>query len=139
MSTQFRSIKYEHLLAQKKAPILERLARKKQSDAGTEFGKGLPKKEKIAFVHLDKSYPEIKSEKAEAETKPTTSPVSKPETKTQPKPIHVREEVAKIAGVSSGTVARFEQVQKKKPEMIDDLKHRRSVKRFWMQKSGLDS
>ena len=83
VSTQFRSIKYEHLLAQKKAPILERLARKKQSDAGTEFGKGLPKKEKIAFVHLDKSYPEIKSEKAEAETKPTTSPVSKPETKTQ--------------------------------------------------------
>ena len=44
------------LLAQKKAPILEKLARKKQVKAGTEFGKGLPKKEEIAFVNNDKSY-----------------------------------------------------------------------------------
>ena len=37
-------------------------------------------------------------------------------------PIHVREETAKLAGVSSGTLARFEQVQRKKPELIDDIR-----------------
>ena len=38
------------------------------------------------------------------------------------KPINVREETAKLAGVSSGTLARFEQVQRKKPELIDGIR-----------------
>ena len=41
----------------------------------------------------------------------------------KPEPtIHVQEETAKLAGVSVGTLSRFEQVQKKKPELIDDIR-----------------
>lgn len=94
------------LLAQKKAPILERLARKKQVEAGGD--KKSSEYKEIAFVQMDKSDLE--------------NPIPKPEPKQEQKPIHVREEVAKIAGVSSGTVARFEQVQKKKPELIEDIR-----------------
>ena len=36
--------------------------------------------------------------------------------------ISIRDEIAKVAGVSSGTVARFEQIQKHKPELIDDIR-----------------
>lgn len=36
--------------------------------------------------------------------------------------INIREIIAKESGVSSGTVARFEQVQKKKPELIDNIR-----------------
>lgn len=123
------------LLAQKKAPILERLARKKVSETTAKSNSEKPRKATFSFVQMDKT------EKAETENKPIIRPVSKPELKAepkptiqlvkqiqkpvpkeQPKPIHVREEIAKIAGVSSGTVARFEQVQKKKPELIDDIR-----------------
>ena len=38
------------------------------------------------------------------------------------RPVHVQREIAKEAGVSTGTLARFEQVQKKKPELIDDIR-----------------
>lgn len=96
------------LLAQKKAPILERLAREKQL-------KTLKQNSENRFVQMDKT------ENAVEEPK-TIEPISKPEPTTAPKLIHVREEVAKIAGVSSGTVARFEQVQKKKPELIDGIR-----------------
>lgn len=127
------------LLAQKKAPILERLAREKQLKTLKQNSENRfvqmdkTEKEEIAFVQMDKSY----HEKTEKTIQPTISHVSKPEPKQtiqpvkpiqkpvpkeQPKPIHVREEVAKIAGVSSGTVARFEQVQKKKPEMIEAIR-----------------
>lgn len=112
------------LLAQKKAPILEKLARKKQVKAGTEFGKGLPKKEEIAFVNNDKSYISEQPKTAVPE-KPKAVEPSKPVIEKKPEPsktIHVREEVAKMAGVSNGTVAKFEQVQKKKPEMIDSIR-----------------
>lgn len=37
-------------------------------------------------------------------------------------PIHTQKEIAKIAGVSTGTVAQFEQVQKKKPELIEPIR-----------------
>ena len=112
------------LLAQKKAPILEKLARKKQVEAGTEFGKGLPKKEEIAFVNNDKSYISEQPKTAVPEKpKAVEQPKFVIEKKPEPsKPIHVREEVAKMAGVSNGTVAKFEQVQKKKPELIDDIR-----------------
>lgn len=40
------------------------------------------------------------------------------------KTINVREETAKEAGVSTGTIARFEQIQKKKPELIDNIRMR---------------
>ena len=43
--------------------------------------------------------------------------------KTEEPPINTQKEVAKIAGVSTGTVARFEEVQKKKPELVDKIRH----------------
>lgn len=104
------------LLAQKKAPILERLARKKQVEAGA---KNIEKYNETSFVHLDKTSKKKEPIQSEKQIHPAET---KPEPKEPPKPIHVREEVAKIAGVSSGTVARFEQVQKKKPELIDDIR-----------------
>ena len=39
-----------------------------------------------------------------------------------PDAINVRAETAKLAGVSTGTLARFEQVQRKKPELIDSIR-----------------
>lgn len=41
--------------------------------------------------------------------------------KTEPA-IDTRKETAKLAGVSTGTLAQFEQVQRKKPELIDDIR-----------------
>lgn len=106
------------LLAQKKAPILERLAKQRQREYyGNQY-------DNRTVVQMDKSPSSetsfVQMDKTEKE--PIPKPEPKPEPKEPPKPIHVREEVAKIAGVSSGTVARFEQVQKKKPELIDDIR-----------------
>ena len=95
------------LLAQRKAAILEKKAKARQKQAGETFGKGMPKKKEIAVIQTDKSY--NANNKAD---------LSKPE----PKPIHIQAEVAKMAGVSTGTVARFEQVQKHKPELIDNIR-----------------
>lgn len=72
------------------------MAKEKQAEAGKTFGVGMPKKDEIASVQMDKSYSE---------------------------PINTREEIAKTAGVSVGTVAQFEQVQKKKPELVMELIH----------------
>lgn len=41
--------------------------------------------------------------------------------KTEESPIDTRKEVAKLAGVSTGTVAQFEQIQKKAPELIPKI------------------
>ena len=41
--------------------------------------------------------------------------------KTEETPIDTRKEVAKLAGVSTGTVARFEEVQRKAPELIPKI------------------
>lgn len=123
------------LLAQKKAPILEKLARKKVSETTAKSNSEKPRKATFSFVQMDKTEKSETADKSiispisktelKAEPKPTIQTVKqiqKPVSKEPPKPIHVREEVAKIAGVSSGTVARFEQVQKKKPEMIESIR-----------------
>lgn len=64
------------LLAQKKAPILERLAREKQL-------KTLKQNSENRFIQMDKT------ENAVEEPK-TIEPIPKPEPKEPPKPIHVR-------------------------------------------------
>jgi hypothetical protein len=87
------------LLAQKKAPILERLARKKQVEAGA---KNIEKYNETSFVQMDKTSKKKEPIQPEKQIHPAET---KPESKEPPKSIHVREEVAKIAGVSSGTVA----------------------------------
>jgi len=43
--------------------------------------------------------------------------------KTYFEPIHTQKEIAKLAGVGSGTVARVEQIQKKAPELIDKVRN----------------
>lgn len=115
------------LLAQKKAPILERMAKKRISETTAKSNvKRALKTENLSFIQMDK--PEIKIAEQPKTTAPEKSKAVEPpkpviEKKPEPpKPIHTQKEVAKIAGVSSGTVARFEQVQKKKPEMIDSIR-----------------
>ena len=106
------------LLAQKKKPILEQLARNKQVEAGKEYGRG-----KIGVINFDNSYSdeldsELEDVLAEAESK-------LPEKRQK---INVQKEVAKMAGVSTGTVGMFEKVQKEKPELIDDIRnHKMSI------------
>ena len=82
-------------LAEKKAEVTAQMAKAKQSEAGKTFGVGLPKKEEIASVQMDKTYSE---------------------------PINTREEIAKTAGVSTGTVARYQEVKKKAPEFVPKIK-----------------
>ena len=42
--------------------------------------------------------------------------------KTEAAPINTQKEIARLAGVSTGTVAQFEQVQKKKPELVEKIR-----------------
>lgn len=82
-------------LAEKKAEVTAQMAKAKQSEAGKTFGVGMPKKDEIASVQMDKTYS---------------------------KPINTREEIAKTAGVSTGTVARYQEVKKKAPELVPRIK-----------------
>lgn len=81
------------LLAQRKKEITAQEAKEKQAEAG---------KKNIEAYHGISS---VKNDK-------TNEP-----------PINTRKEVARLAGVSEGTVAQFEQVQKKKPELVDKIRH----------------
>ena len=82
-------------LAEKRAEVTAQMAKEKQAEAGKTFGVGMPKKDEIASVQMDKSYSE---------------------------PINTREEIAKTAGVSTGTVARYQEVKKKAPELVPKIK-----------------
>ena len=53
---------------------------------------------------------------------PVSAPASVPKPTPKPKPVHVQAEIAKMAGVSQGKVAQFEQIQKKKPELIKEIR-----------------
>lgn len=81
------------ILAQKKSEVTSQAAKEKQSQAGKEYGRGMSG---IASIKNDKSYSEP--------------------------PINTQKETAKLAGVSVGTVAQFEQVQKKKPELVEKIR-----------------
>lgn len=87
------------LLAQAKKPILEKLAKKNLTLAsgGDRKSENYKNQGLSEMIKVDYKKPEIIE---------------------PPKPVHVQKEVAKIAGVSTGTVAKFEQVQKKKPELV---------------------
>lgn len=121
------------LLAQKKAPILERMARKSHYDAVTKSNSERAKKNPIVVkIDNDEKIDEpLKYDQIETVSIEKHEPII--EKKPEPtKPIHVREEVAKMAGVSSGTVAMVEQVQKKKPEMIESIrKHEVSINQVY--------
>lgn len=79
-------------LGQRKAEITAQAAKEKQAEAG---------KKNIEAYHGISS---VKNDK-------TNEP-----------PISTRKEVARLAGVSEGTVAQFEQVQKKKPELVEKIR-----------------
>lgn len=139
------------LLAQRKSNIFEKMARARQSEAGgdkksatakiafVQMDKSDPDDQKTesdqhaSMGEIETPGPEspIQVDEPEQEkpvapkyTPPVQPPAVKPEpVKVEPpKPIHTRAEVAKLAGVSHGTVSRFEQVQKKKPELIDEIR-----------------
>ena len=80
------------LLAQKRCEIVAAEAKERQSAAGGDRRSEAYREN--ASVQMDKSDSE---------------------------PIDTRKEVAKLAGVSTGTVARFEEVQKKAPELIPKI------------------
>ena len=82
------------LLAQKRGEVIAEEAKAKQADAG---------KKNIEAYNSGTS--SVKNDKT-----------------SEPTPIDTRKEVAKLAGVSTGTVAQFEQVQKKAPELIPKIR-----------------
>ena len=81
------------ILAQKKAEIIAIKAKEKQKQGGGD--KRSEEYKENAFIKNDKTE----------------------------KPVNTQKEIAKIAGVSTGTVAQFEQVQKKKPELIEPIRN----------------
>lgn len=117
------------LLAQKQKPILEEMAKANQSSAGGD------KRSKTAVVKSDKSdtsdaVQKVSTQKLGPQTTEEFEELidieDEPEIKQEKKPVHVRDEIAKLAGVSSGTVAKFEQIQQKKPELIEDIRSRKT-------------
>lgn len=113
------------MLSQKRSGVLAEMAKKRQKEAG---GDKKSEKAKIAVVKNDKSdHEETKSDETPWPTSRTLTaeePKKQPEVESvlKPKPIHVRTEIAKMAGVSQGKVAQFEQIQKKKPELIKEIR-----------------
>lgn len=81
------------ILAQKKSEVTAQAAKEKQKQAGGD--------------KRSEEYKENASVKND---------------KTEKEPISTRKETAKLAGVSEGTVAQFEQVQKKAPELIPKIR-----------------
>ena len=81
------------MLAQKRCEIIAEEAKEKQTEAGKKNLEAF--KNGLSSVQMDKT-------KEEA-------------------PIDTRKEIAKLAGVSTGTVARFEEVQRKAPELIPKI------------------
>jgi len=110
------------LLAQQMKPLLEQIAKDRQRAAGKTNG-GDRKSEdykKSTVIQMDKSRSdvfdkEIEEVLAKAET-------MLPEKRQKE---HVQQKLAELAGVGTGTVARFEKVQKEKPELIDEIRNRR--------------
>ena len=80
------------ILSQKKNEITAKMAKEKQSEAGARNMAAY--NSGTSYVQMDKTRESI----------------------------NTRDAVAKGAGVSAGTVARFEQIQKKRPELIEDIR-----------------
>ena len=91
------------ILHSKAIEILSKKAKEKQSAAGTQFGKGLPKKGEIAFCDFTKSY----------EPKETPKP--------EPK-IDVTKELAKRIGTGEQTASRIITINKRIEKAIKEEK-----------------
>lgn len=126
------------LLAQKQRPMLEEIARKNQQEAGGDHKSEEFKKS--AVVNSDKSRSEeiavVQSDKSDPDETPSVYELLgvDPEPPKKANKVNVRDEIAKAAGVGSGTVARFEQIQQKKPELVDDIReHKLSIDAAYKQ------
>lgn len=86
------------ILAKKLEPWLREKARENQSTAGKEYGRGIENGEEIGSVNIDKSY-----------------------SKDSSKPIDVRKEIADAARVSTGTLAKFNKVEKERPDLAEKI------------------
>lgn len=93
-------------LADRERPLLEQQAKKRQQEAGKENGGDKKSKEyqKSASVICDIS------RSGEKKKKPAPT---------------VRDQIAKKAGVSNGTVAKYEYLQRNAPELIEDVRNKK--------------
>ena len=71
---------------------------------------------------LDRLFADDEEEKA---TVPSVSQADRILKAVEKKTVHVQDEIAKLANVGKGTVARFEQVQKKRPDLVEDIRNRK--------------
>ena len=139
------------MLSQKRSGVLAEMAKKRQKEAGgdkksDEAKTGFIKNDKSDFNkekealdgergfedktgHNTTQTPApinrtltTEEPKKQPVSAPAPTPVSTPKPTPKPKPVHVQAEIAKMAGVSQGKVAQFEQIQKKKPELIKEIR-----------------
>ncbi len=106
------------ILAQKQKPILEDIARAAKSKAIGESNKQNPRKQTFNVVQMDNN---------ENLPKDTGKRNNSKQNNQNKKSSHVRKEIASMACVGEGTVARFEQIQQKKPELIDDIRNNKTT------------
>ena len=122
------------MLSQKRSGVLAEMAKKRQKEAVSRANAEKPKRagdNSFSFIIFDKTetkmYDDIDSEQKPTQInhvlawkEPKEQQEREPAEK--PKPVHVQAEIAKMAGVSQGKVAQFEQIQKKKPELIKEIR-----------------
>lgn len=114
------------MLAQKKSGVLAEMAKKKMkmAEGGDRKSEAYKNQGLSKMINLDsdigvKSIPVSRALTAEESKE---QPMKEPAPAPKPKPVHVQAEIAKMAGVSQGKVAQFEQIQKKKPELIKEIR-----------------
>lgn len=122
------------VLAQMRSDVLAEMAKKRQKEAVARANAERPKRSSGSDSNVVKNNKIETSLSRDTDSQQKQNPVSlalngeesekqnPPASAQKPTPIHVRSEIAKMAGVSEGTVAQFEQIQKKKPELIKEIR-----------------
>ena len=126
------------LLAQKQRPMLEEIARTAKATAIAESNKENPRRATFNVIQTDNNEkPNVtQSDNSDPEETPSVYELLgvDPELPKKKTKVNVQAEIAKAAGVGSGTVARFEQIQQKKPELVDDIReHKLSIDAAYKQ------
>ena len=107
------------ILAQQKKPLLEKIAKERMRLGRTNTlaseSRVLQLEKPSLASESDNPVDEIADILARAEAK-------LPEKRQK---VHVQEEIAKLAGCGKGTVARFEAVQRQKPELVTEIRNQR--------------
>lgn len=122
------------LLAQRMKPLLEKIAKERRQDVHrntlTNESKVI-QLDKVALANESKVVQLDKVTLANESDEPVDEVadiLARAEAKLPEKKqkIHVQEEIAKLAGCGTGTVARIEVIQKEKPELIEEIRNRRT-------------